>query len=198
MLAKVRPRSAYDVMAALSLFIVLGGTSFAVATGSVNSREIKNNTIRGKDIRNGTVKSKDVGNGALGLVDFKAAERAALRGPKGDAGAPGATGAPGSALAFARVNSQGGTFPAETKNVNSADVTRQEDGYYCFYDLPAGVRNAVVTLRHPVSSGNANIAAVFVGNEGDLGPCPGDEDASVAIVTPADAPINSEFYVLFN
>ncbi len=38
----------------LALFVVLGGTSYAVAAGSIDSRAIKNNTVRSTDIRNGT------------------------------------------------------------------------------------------------------------------------------------------------
>jgi hypothetical protein len=74
----------------VALFVALGGTSYAVATGSIDSREIKNNTVRskdvrnntvrskdlrnnnvrGKDIRNGTVRSRDVGNSSLLAEDF--------------------------------------------------------------------------------------------------------------------------------
>jgi hypothetical protein len=96
------------------------------------------------------------------------------------------------------VNSQGGTFPADSFNVASADVTQAGTGYYCFYNLPAGVRTAVATLRHPVGSGNANIISVFAGDEGLLGPCPGAEGASASIVNPASVPVNSEFFILFN
>jgi hypothetical protein len=51
-------------VAMIALFVALGGTSYAVATGSIDSREIKNNTIRGKDVRNGTLGSKDLGDSA--------------------------------------------------------------------------------------------------------------------------------------
>jgi len=90
MLNKLRPRSAYDVMAALSLFIVLGGTSYAVASGSIDSREIKNNSIRGKDIRNGTIASGDVRNNSLVPNDFRGGALPA--GPQGPAGATGPQG----------------------------------------------------------------------------------------------------------
>lgn len=48
------------VVAYIALFVALGGTSYGVATGSINSREIKNNNVRGKDIRRATVKGSDV------------------------------------------------------------------------------------------------------------------------------------------
>jgi hypothetical protein len=67
------------VVALVALFVALGGTSYGVATGSIGSRQIKNNSIRSKDIRNnnvrgkdirtGTIRSSDVGNGSLTGAD---------------------------------------------------------------------------------------------------------------------------------
>src|SRR3954463_15610249 len=54
------------VVALLALFVSLGGVSYGVASGSIDSREIKNSTIRSKDIRNRTVQSKDVKKNGLG------------------------------------------------------------------------------------------------------------------------------------
>ena len=53
------------VIASIALFVSLGGVSYGVATGSIDSREIKNNNIRGKDIRTGTVASSDVADNSL-------------------------------------------------------------------------------------------------------------------------------------
>jgi hypothetical protein len=50
------------IVASLALFLSLGGVSFGVATGFIDSREIKNNTVRAKDIRNGQVTSRDLRN----------------------------------------------------------------------------------------------------------------------------------------
>ena len=83
MLSKLRSYrpSHGTVVAYLALFIALGGTSYGVATGSIGSREIKNNSVRSKDIRNddvrgkdirtGTIRSSDVANGSLLAKDFK-------------------------------------------------------------------------------------------------------------------------------
>ena len=40
------------MVASLALFLSLGGVSYGLATGSIDGREIRNNTIRGSDIRN--------------------------------------------------------------------------------------------------------------------------------------------------
>ena len=97
---KFRSKLSYaNVMATLALFVALGGTSYAAATGSIDSREIKNNTIRGKDIRRGAVQSSDVKNGSLLSGDFRAGELPAgatgLRGLRGVQGVPGQDGTDG-------------------------------------------------------------------------------------------------------
>ena len=65
-----RPSPAMAV-ALLALFCSLGGVSYAVATGSINSREIKNNTIRSKDIRNNNVRAKDLRNNDVRTGDLR-------------------------------------------------------------------------------------------------------------------------------
>jgi hypothetical protein len=54
------------VVALIALFVAMGGVSYGVATGYINSREIKNNTIRSKDVRNGTLTARDVKRDAFG------------------------------------------------------------------------------------------------------------------------------------
>ena len=55
-----------NVTSVLALFVALGGTSYAVATGAIGSREIKNNSVRSKDVRNGSLTSRDIKRGSLG------------------------------------------------------------------------------------------------------------------------------------
>jgi hypothetical protein len=57
------------LIACLALFLSLGGVSYGVATGFIDSREIKNNTIRAKDIRNGQVTSADIRDNDVRGVD---------------------------------------------------------------------------------------------------------------------------------
>jgi hypothetical protein len=93
MLASLRSHVAHNVVGYLALFIALGGTSYAVATGSINSRAIKNNTVRSKDIRNNDVRSKDVRNRSLLAKDFAPGQLPA--GPRGQTGPQGETGPQG-------------------------------------------------------------------------------------------------------
>ena len=87
------------LVAYLALFVALGGTSYGVATGSIDGREIKNNSVGSKDLRNNDIRSRDVRNGALLSADFKAGQLPAgargATGPPGPQGARGPAGAPG-------------------------------------------------------------------------------------------------------
>ncbi len=60
------------VIACISLFVALGGVGYAAATGSIDGREIKNNTLRSKDIRNSSIVGKDVKTSGLTGSDVKA------------------------------------------------------------------------------------------------------------------------------
>jgi len=62
--ARLRPTPA-TVISLVALFVSLGGVSYAVATGSIDSREIKNNTIRTKDIKNNEIRGLDIRNSTI-------------------------------------------------------------------------------------------------------------------------------------
>jgi hypothetical protein len=59
------------VIACVALFVSLGGVSYGVATGFIDSREIKNNTIRSKDVRNNTLRTFDVRNNEVRGFDIR-------------------------------------------------------------------------------------------------------------------------------
>lgn len=125
MLSKLRPRLTYaNVVSTLCLFVVLGGTSYGFATGAIDSREIKNNSIRGKDIRTGTIRSSDVGNGSLLATDFRSGQLPA--GERGETGAKGAPGTPATQL-FGVINGGTGATKSGTGVVAS---TRTAAGKY--------------------------------------------------------------------
>lgn len=65
---KVTPAT---VLAGLALFISLGGVSYGVATGSIDSREIQNGTVQSRDVRDGALKGRDVANGTLRSRDIE-------------------------------------------------------------------------------------------------------------------------------
>ncbi len=55
----------------IALFFALSGTSYAVSTGSINSREIRNGTIVGKDVRNNRLSGADIDNGSVRSRDIR-------------------------------------------------------------------------------------------------------------------------------
>jgi hypothetical protein len=59
------------VIACIALFVSLGGVSYGVATGFIDSREIKNNSIRSKDVRNNTLRTFDVRNNEIRGFDIR-------------------------------------------------------------------------------------------------------------------------------
>lgn len=75
------------VLAGVALFVSLGGVSYGVATGSINSREIANGTVQSRDLRDGGVQGRDVANGGLrgrdlsnGTIQSRDVRDGALRG----------------------------------------------------------------------------------------------------------------------
>jgi len=73
MAARFRPRLTYaNVVSTLCLFIVLGGTSYGISSGTIGSREIKNNGVRSKDIRNNDVRGADIRSGTVQGSDVAA------------------------------------------------------------------------------------------------------------------------------
>jgi hypothetical protein len=73
----------------IALFVSLGGVSYGVATGSIDSREIKNNSVTNRDVRNGSLLRRDFRRGQLPAGP---AGPAGPRGPEGPAGAAGTNG----------------------------------------------------------------------------------------------------------
>src|SRR4051794_41710865 len=65
-----RPSPAMAV-ALVALFVSLGGVSYGVVTGSIDSREIKNNSVRSKDIRNNQVSTRDIRNNTVAGKDVR-------------------------------------------------------------------------------------------------------------------------------
>ena len=59
------------VIACIALFVSLGGVSYGLATGSIDSREIKNNQVRSSDLRNNSIRTFDVRNNEVRGFDIR-------------------------------------------------------------------------------------------------------------------------------
>jgi hypothetical protein len=59
------------VIALIALFVSLSGVAYGVATGSIDSREIKQNTIRSGDLRNNDIRTRDLRNNEVRGLDIR-------------------------------------------------------------------------------------------------------------------------------
>lgn len=59
------------VISCVALFLSLGGVSYGVATGFIDSREIRNNTITSGDVRNNTLRTFDIRNNEVRGFDVR-------------------------------------------------------------------------------------------------------------------------------
>ena len=66
-----RRPSAATVIASIALFISLSGVSYGVATGFIDSREIKNNEVRSVDLRNNQIRTRDLRNNEVRGIDIR-------------------------------------------------------------------------------------------------------------------------------
>jgi hypothetical protein len=69
-LVRRRPSPAL-VISLIALFVSLSGVSYGVATGFIDSRELKNNEVRSIDIRNNEVRTRDVRNNEVRGRDIR-------------------------------------------------------------------------------------------------------------------------------
>ncbi len=69
-LPRRRPSPALAI-SLLALFLSLGGVSYGVANGYIDSREIRNNTVSTRDLRNNDIRTKDLRNNEVRGVDIR-------------------------------------------------------------------------------------------------------------------------------
>jgi hypothetical protein len=132
------------VVAYVSLFVALGGTSVAavtIAKNAVVSRSIKDGQVKTADLGANAVTSAKVKAGSLLASDLKAGELpAAVPGPQGPAGASGAAG------------------PAGTPGVKGDPGTPGADGTDGT-DGTDGVNGAATRVRATKTAGNVTVPA---------------------------------------
>jgi hypothetical protein len=59
------------IVASVALFVSLSGVSYGVATGFIDSREIKNNEVRSVDLRNNQIRTRDLRNNEIRGIDIR-------------------------------------------------------------------------------------------------------------------------------
>jgi hypothetical protein len=130
------------VVAYAALFVALGGTSYAVSTGSIDSREIRNETVRSKDIRNSQVRSVDIRNDDVRSRDVRDGSLLADDFGPGQlpAGLQGQTGARGPAGAQGPVGPQGVPGVSGLERISAASANDSESPKTVLATCPAGKR----------------------------------------------------------
>lgn len=68
--SRMRPSPSMAV-ASTALFVALGGVSYGVATGSIDSREVKNASLGGGDLKKNTITSREIRSRAIDGTDIK-------------------------------------------------------------------------------------------------------------------------------
>jgi hypothetical protein len=203
------PPSPSIAVALVALFISLGGVSYGLATGSIDSREIKNNTIRtqdirnnqvrGRDIHNSTIRSPDVALDTLTGLDIKESRLGPV--PRADsAGTAGTAALARSPVAYAHVASTGEVLAADSRGVADANVSGGGTGRYCFRGLGFSFRTAQVTIDYGDSASGGNpslVAQVAKGNP--QGDCDSGNQLEVATadLSGGGGPAPAGFYVWF-
>ena len=142
MIGRIRERvSSAHVIAAVALFVALGGTAVAATFGnnSVKSRHVVDNKLKSKDLKDDkAVASVDVTDGSLGSADLTSEARGA----------------------YGRVD------PAGTlTRARNATVTRPDVGVYCIAPAPGIDPAASVLLVTPDNEQNATNPGPAVENQ---------------------------------
>jgi hypothetical protein len=182
-----------NVVSTVALFVVLGGSAYAATR--IRSRQIVDNTVRSKDIRNNDVRTKDVRNGSLLVRDFRPGQI-----PGGEPGKPGEPGAQGSAVAFARVDSNGKVFGdgSSTKNFASENVQRPAAGVYCFGGLaflPANAVGVIDTAQDVIP--DETIGVTVKRGSVTLGQCDADHQQGRVTIQKGGALVDHRFMIWF-
>lgn len=140
----MRDLKASTVIAAIALFIVIGGTATA-ASGLISGKKIKPGTVTAKQIKNKTITKAKLAPSAVKSLKGAAGETGPA-GAKGATGVAGATGATGPAGADGE---DGTVTPFETELINFG-LPKDEYPVPLSLDVPAG--NYLITAKANVVS----------------------------------------------
>ena len=179
------------IVAMLALFVALGGTAIAASSALITGKQIKNSSITGADVKNKSLTPKDFRGSVRGLRGLRGPAGpqgpqgpqgpAGPAGAKGDKGDTGAQGNPGTAVAYATVDSVGTLVATRSSGFTSTDVARDAVGTYCFSNIPAAAKSAVVTAE-TIGLGNtaadvfASVGFSFAGTSPNWTGCSADDD----------------------
>jgi hypothetical protein len=217
------------LVAIAALLVALAGAGYAAVT--VGSEQVRDNSLQSVDVKNDTLLSRDIADGAIlrrdldptalnvkdnsvlsrdirdGTIlqkDISADALDDLEGPKGDTGPAGPAGPPGTARAFAHVDGLSflnKVIDDDSSGVDDADVLSPSAGVYCFTGLGFSPRIAIATFSTTTPGGTSEdvVVRAQAGLTNPNPDCPAVlEVASVTLVRrDTGAPVDGRFYVLF-
>jgi hypothetical protein len=183
-------------VALVALFVSLGGVSWGVASGTIGTRQIRNNSIRTQDVRNSTLRGKDVRRNTLTGSDI-------LESSLGKVPRAGQADIAFSPVAYARVAASGDVIESQSRGVADANVTVESTSAYCFRNLPFQFKTAQATIdfesaatQQPRVDASA-VASVAVGNP--FNDCAGSGVQLEVVTAKADTAdyARSGFFIVF-
>jgi hypothetical protein len=160
-------------VAMVALFLSLGGVSWGVASGTIGTKQIRNNSIRSVDIRNGQVTSRDLRNNDVRGKDIRnntLTGRDINEASLGKVPSAAQADMAFSPVAYARVASNGAVIESSSRGVTDANVSVQSTSAYCFRGLPFQFKTAQATIDFQSSAsqqpslGARAVASVALGN----------------------------------
>jgi hypothetical protein len=162
------------VLAAVALFIVIGGTATA-ASGLISGSKIKPGTIAAKQIKNKTITKEKLApatvkslKGAAGPAGPAGAD--GVRGATGSAGTNGADGSPGTTGATGPAGTNGTTGATGSTGATGPAAVGSFDPYHlelAYAALPADTQTTLITLDIPAGTymvtAKANLTSNYAG-----------------------------------
>jgi hypothetical protein len=193
-------------VALLALFVSLGGVSWGVASGTIGTRQIRNNSIRSTDIKNGQVLSGDLRNNSVRGADVHNGTltgRDVNESSLGKVPSAGLADVAFSPVAYARVAASGDVVEVSSRGVGDANVSLESTSAYCFRNLPFQFKTAQATVDFQSSvaqqpgMGASAVASVALGNP--FGDCAGAGVQLEVITAKANTAeyVRSGFFVVF-
>jgi hypothetical protein len=134
------------IVALIALFLSLGGVSYGVATGFIDSRELKNNAVSTKDLKNNDIRSGDVRNNGLTGTDIANRSLRSVDFREGElpAGATGATGPRGPSDTFVADESDDSFTPVATTRTELGTLSVPAGKYLIFAKATLNNNDATV------------------------------------------------------
>lgn len=167
-----------NVVSTLCLFLLLGGGAAFAANHllpeeSVGTKQLKKAAVTPEKLSKAARAGMEGRQGPAGDRGPQGPQGPAGPqgpiGPQGPQGAEGEEGLPGTALAWATVDSNGKLIASQSEGISASQVSRTGNGTYCFSSIPEEATSAVATAYTNgfEAAGSYAVAAIGFAREGE-------------------------------